>query len=125
MVNLKLFIFLILKFNLSFQAKYRKVSGLKSYNTLSLTKAPKSAMQCCSICSRTMGCEGIKFEGDSCSFLNNPVENMDDTNDATDSTNIWINTEIKSKCKLYIRISLKIRGTYLFLNKALNKQNCA
>ena len=46
-----------------------------------------------------MGCEGIKFEGDSCSFLNNPVENMDDTNDATDSTNIWINTEIKSKCK--------------------------
>ena len=102
MINLKLFIFLILKLNQipqiqSYQAKYQKVSSLKSYNTLSLTKAPKSAMQCCSICSITMGCEGIKFEGDFCSFLSNPVE--DNTNDATDSTNIWINTEIKSKFK--------------------------
>ena len=104
MINLKLFIFLILKLNQipqiqSYQAKYQKVSSLKSYNTLSTTNAPKSAMQCCSICSRTLGCEGIMFEGGSCSFLSNPVENMDDTNDATDSTNIWINTEINSKCK--------------------------
>ena len=105
MVNLKkLFIFLILRFSQihSYQVKYRKVSSLKSYNTLSVTKAPKSAMQCCSICSRTLGCEGIKFEGGSCSFLSNPVENIDDANAAADSTNNWINTEtnaIKSKCK--------------------------
>ena len=114
MVNLRLFIFLVLKNQIhqiqSYQAKYQKVSSLKSYNTLSLTKAPKSAMQCCSICSRTMGCEGIKFEGGSCSFLSNPVENMDDATAAAapDSSNYWINTEtnaIKSKCKtvqLYI-----------------------
>ena len=111
MVNLRLFIFLVLKNQIhqiqSYQAKYRKVSSLKSYNTLSSTNAPKSEMQCCSICSRTLGCEGIKFEGGSCSFLSNPVENMDDAT-ATESTNNWINTEtnaIKSKCKtvqLYI-----------------------
>ena len=47
------------------------------------------------------------FEGDSCSFLSNPVENMDAAT-AAESTNNWINTEtnaIKSKCKtvqLYI-----------------------
>ena len=110
MINLKLFIFLILKLNQipqiqSYQAKYQKVSSLKSYNTLSTTNAPKSAMQCCSICSRTLGCEGIMFEGGSCSFLSNPVENMDDATAAAaapDSTNNWINTEtnaIKSKCK--------------------------
>ena len=119
MANLKLFIFLILKFNLSFQAKYRKVSSLKSYNTLSLTKAPKSAMQCCSICSITMGCEGIKFEGDFCSFLSNPVE--DDTNDATDSTNIWINTEIKSKCKTRHQDVFKNQG-YLLVSEQSFKQ---
>ena len=110
-IDLRLFIFLVLKNQIhqiqSYQAKYRKVSSLKSYNILSSTKAPKSEMQCCSICSRTLGCEGIMFEGDSCSFLSNPVENMDAAT-AAESTNNWINTEtnaIKSKCKtvqLYI-----------------------
>ena len=44
---------------------------MQSYEIIEEDKEAKSDMQCCSLCSNTIGCQGIKFEDSQCSLLKN------------------------------------------------------
>ena len=50
--------------------KYQKTL-VQSYEIIEKDKEAKSDMQCCSLCSNTIGCQGIKFEDSQCSLLKN------------------------------------------------------
>ena len=102
MRNLSLVFFLYLVFNqvhcfTSIQ-KFQK-AVFESYNTLSTTEAPRSDLQCCIACKNKIGCEGVKFDGSTCSLLNKVK--LNDDNSDTSNADTWINAEINSlKSKL-------------------------
>ena len=102
MRNLNLVIFLCLVFDQVYcftsVQKYQKVN-FESFNTLSTTETPRSNLQCCMICKNKIGCEGVKFDGSTCSLLNKVKLNED--NSDTSDADTWINAEIISmKSKL-------------------------
>ena len=101
MRNLSLVFFLYLVFNqvhcfTSIQ-KFQKAI-FESFNTLSTTEAPRSILQCCIACKTSNLCEGVKFDGSTCSLLNKVKQNNDNSDTAigSDTTEVdtWINAEI-------------------------------
>ena len=73
--------------------KYQKSQQVESYDIIEERKEPKSEMQCCTLCSSTIACEGIKFEFLHCSLVRNTKIRA--TTAGTSS--IWINNEIHAK----------------------------
>ena len=51
--------------------KYQKTL-VQSYEIIEEPQEAQSDMQCCTLCSNTDGCQGIKFEDSQCSLLKNP-----------------------------------------------------
>ena len=86
---MKVLILLNLSFTFCTALKVRKYqkSLLESYEILEEHKEAKSEMQCCSLCSNTIGCEGIKFEDSQCSLLKN-------TRKGTLNGNCWVNCSL-------------------------------
>ena len=104
MRNLNLVIFLNLVFDqlhcFASVQKYQK-ANFESFNTLSTTEALRSDLQCCIACKKKIGCEGVKFDGSTCSLLNTVKQKEDNTD--TSNADTWINAEINSmKSKFYI-----------------------
>ena len=50
--------------------KYQKTL-VESYEIIEEPQEAQSDMQCCTLCSNTIGCQGIKFEDSQCSLLKN------------------------------------------------------
>ena len=97
MRNLSLVFFLHLVFNqvhcFTSVQKFQKAI-FESSNTLSTTEAPRSVLQCCIVCKNKIGCEGVKFDGSTCSLLNTVKLNED--NSDTSNADTWINAEINA-----------------------------
>ena len=96
---MKVSILLILTFSLGIIAlkmrKYQKSQIVKSYDIIEERKEPKSEMQCCTLCSSTVACEGIKFEDLHCSLVRNTKIRAGTP--SIDAVPVWINNEIHAK----------------------------
>ena len=103
MRNLNLVIFLNLVFDqlhcFASVQKFQKAI-FESSNTLSTTEAPRSDLQCCIACKNKIGCEGVKFDGSTCSLLNKVK--LNEENSDTSDADTWINAEIISMKSKFI-----------------------
>ena len=69
---------------------------------------PQSAMQCCQICMNEMACDGVKFDGTTCSALRNVKINHGSSagsSESVDDGEVWVDAEVvqpKLKTKLLV-----------------------
>ena len=92
---MKVYFLVILSFSLCSALKIRKYrkTQVESYETIEERKEAKSEMQCCTLCSNTIACEGTKFEDSQCSLVRNVRNNTRNT----PLVPIWINNEMYTK----------------------------
>ena len=83
--------------------KYQKSQIVESYDIIEERKESKSEMQCCTLCSSTVACEGIKFEDFHCSLVRNTKIRAGTP--SIDAVPVWINNEIHAK-KSKLRVPL-------------------
>ena len=68
--------------------KYKKAK-LTSSVILKETSAPKSDLQCCSICMNEYICEGVKFDGTTCQILSNVKVDL-----TSEDKNGWVDVDL-------------------------------
>ena len=85
--------------------KYKKAK-LTSFHILKETSAPKSDLQCCSICMNEYICEGVKFDGTSCQILSNVKVDI-----TSEDKNGWVDIDLlnpKSKFNPFSNDKVKL-----------------
>ena len=91
---MKVYFLVILSLSLCSAIKIRKYqkTQVESFETIEERKEAKSELQCCTLCSNTIACEGTKFEDSQCSLVRN-IRNTSNT----PILPIWINSERYTK----------------------------
>ena len=80
--------------------KYKRAS-LSTYDVLKESSAPKSYLQCSTLCSNQYICEGVLFDGTTCTMLRNVK--VDETSKVF---NGWIDEDHHSKNSKFLQIQL-------------------
>ena len=101
---------MIIAATLSFKIKHYQKRPISSSKVFKEVTYPKSAMQCCQICTNEIACDGVKYDGTTCSALRNVKINHGSAGSSGSSESVvdgevWVDSELiqpKIKTKLLV-----------------------